>query len=642
MGANSDQTLDLMQSGLNLIQQAISIYSADLRLTVCNRRFREMFGLPRELVSPGAAFSDTLRYLAGQGEYGDVGDVDAFVQARVDQALAFRPHYMERQRANGNWISVEGSPLHQGGWVTVYTDISDIRRQEALLRARSEHLHSELLDRSDALSQANRELGATVTALEETKRELTEAEARVRLATETTPAHIARMDRDEIYTYSNRRLREILPFERGDIVGRNARDVLGPEVYGRIAPALHRALSGEPSVTEFEIAQDQRRVRTAFTPDTDSDGRVSGAFVLSMDVTAEAQARAVLMQTRKRELASQLTSGLAHDFSNLLTIILGLQSELETLEALPDSARQTIATTKAAALRGGALLDRLADISQSRQIRVSEVDLQEFMQETAALARATLPDQTDLRWKIDDGIDTPVLFDRGFMQDALINLVLNARDAINGPGRIDVLLGRAHDTWLEFRVHDTGSGFSPDALERALDPFFTTKRGHGSGLGLTMAYDFAQLSGGRLRLSNGPDGGAVVIVQIPWRPASGDLGSGMVLLVEDTEELRGSIRDMLIRMGMSVLEADSAEEAETLLDIPGLTHLLTDVELSGQKSGVDLVQSVSAQNRDLATLIMTGLPPQDPRRRAVPEGCHVLTKPFDEAHLRGALGMMTT
>ena len=450
------------------------------------------------------------------------------------------------------------------------------------------------------------------------------------------------MDRDEIYTYSNRRLREILPFERGDIVGRNARDVLGPEVYGRIAPALHRALAGEPSVTEFEIAQDQRRVRTAFTPDTDSDGRVSGAFVLSMDVTAEAQARAVLMQTRKRELASQLTSGLAHDFSNLLTIILGLQSELETMEALPDSARQTIATTKAAALRGGALLDRLADISQSRQIRVSEVDVQEFMQETAALARATLPDQIDLRWKIDACIDTPVLFDRGFMQDALINLVLNARDAITGPGIIDVLLGRAHDTWLEFRVHDTGSGFSPEALERALDPFFTTKRGHGSGLGLTMAYDFAQLSGGRLRLSNGPDGGAVVTVQIPWRPASGDLGSGMVLLVEDTEELRGSIRDMLIRMGMSVLEADSAEEAETLLDIPGLTHLLTDVELSGQKSGVDLVQSVSAQNRGLATLIMTGLPPLDPRRQAVPEGCHVLTKPFDEAHLRGALGMMTT
>ena len=98
----------LTRAGLNLIQQALSIYDADLRLAVCNRPFQAMFGLPERLVTPGARFDDTIRYLAETGEYGEVEDLDDFVRTRVEQAKAFQPHYMERRRANGRTISVEG------------------------------------------------------------------------------------------------------------------------------------------------------------------------------------------------------------------------------------------------------------------------------------------------------------------------------------------------------------------------------------------------------------------------------------------------------------------------------------------------------------------------------------------------------
>jgi len=170
----SDATAQMTRAGLNLIQQALSIYDSDLRLAVCNRPFQQMFGLPEALVTPGAAFEDTIRFLVENGEYGEVEKPGRFVADRVEQARAFVPHYMERRRANGRMISVEGSPLPEGGWVTVYTDITAIKQQETLLRARSEELSDQLLTRAEQLAQTNLQLESTVAQLEETKRGLAE------------------------------------------------------------------------------------------------------------------------------------------------------------------------------------------------------------------------------------------------------------------------------------------------------------------------------------------------------------------------------------------------------------------------------------------------------------------------------------
>src|SRR5690606_17134048 len=206
-----DPRTKFTQAGLNLIQQALSIFDSELRLAVSNRQYQVMFGLPDALTRPGTSFEETIRYLVLRGEYGTVSDPEEAVRVRVEQARAFVPHYMERRRPDGRTISVEGSPLPQGGWVTVYTDITGIKAQEALLRGRSAELSEEVLNRTERLAQANRELAATNAALEEAKRELTEMEARTRLVTEMMPAHIAHVGRDLVYTYSNRRLSAIMP-----------------------------------------------------------------------------------------------------------------------------------------------------------------------------------------------------------------------------------------------------------------------------------------------------------------------------------------------------------------------------------------------------------------------------------------------
>ena len=380
----------LTRAGLTLIQQALSIFDSDLRLAVCNPRYQEMFGLPDALVRPGASFEETIRYLVRRGEYGPQEDEDEAVRLRVETARDFRPHYMERQRANGRWVSVEGAPLAQGGWVTVYTDITEIKLQEQLLRARSEELSGQLLAHAERLGLANRQLASANATLEEARRELTEMEARTRLVTEMMPAHIAHVDRNLVYTYSNRRLSSVMPGTPSSVVGLHASVALGPVTFARILPHLQKALAGENAVCEITHEDSGRRIRVALTPDPGRDeaagGPGGGVYILSTDITAETQARAALMQTRKREVAAQLTSGLAHDFANLLTIILGLQDRLARMPDLPAQGAEAVRATLAAARRGGTLLQRIGAISGARALNPESTDLEGLLDDLHTMA----------------------------------------------------------------------------------------------------------------------------------------------------------------------------------------------------------------------------------------------------------------
>ncbi|GGG70602.1 signal transduction histidine kinase [Salipiger pallidus] len=605
----------LTQAGLNLIQQALSIYDSDLRLAVCNRPFVEMFELPERLAVEGADFAETIHHLVTRGEYGDVADVDAFVRARVKQARAFEPHYMERERASGQVISVEGSPLPQGGWVTVYTDITATRRQERLLRTRSELLSGEVLARSEALAASNRQLAAANAALAEAQRELREIEARTRLTTEMMPAHIARVNASLHYTFSNRRLPLVMPGRPADIIGLHVRDALGA-AQEKVVPCLHRALAGEQSVLEFTDDGSSRRIRAVFTPDPAEPG----VYILSHDVTEETQARAALQQTRRRELAAQLTSGLAHDFSNLLTIILSMQSRLARLVDQPEAEPLITATTRAAR-RGGDLLGRIADMTSHRSWRPEAVALRPFLREIEVLATPSLP--AGIAFEVLAEAEGEVLLDPGMLQDAVLNLLLNAADACGGHGHIRLAVRTIRDTWLEIELRDSGTGFSPHVMAHALDPFFTTKGGEGSGLGLAMVYDMVKLAGGDIKLGN-HEGGAVVTLRLPLRRAEALPRQGLVLLVEDSLELRAEVREMLTALGYSVVEASSVDEAVMLAEGLPVELVLSDITLEGEASGTALPGLLP----HLPVRLMTSLPPGHALHIEALRHGPVLAKPF--------------
>ena len=629
------QSKDLMtKAGLNLIQQALTIYDTELKLVICNNRFKEMFNLPEPLVTTGATFGETIEHLAKRGEYGSVDDIEEFTKERIRVARAFEPHYMERKRANGQVISVEGAPLPQGGWVTVYTDITRIRHQEDLLRSRSEVLSDQVFTYAAELASKNRALEAANAALEETQRQLIESEQRTRLTSEMMPAHIAHVDRDRRYTYSNRRLSSVMPHRPNDIIGRPISETLGKQAYSQIEANLNSAFNGHPSVFEFIDDLSSRHIRTAFTPDKEGDV-IQGVYILSMDVTEETQARAALQQASKRELAAQLTSGLAHDFSNLLTIILGAQGRLKPHVSDP-KALDLISATTAAASRGGALLNTIADMTGTRALKPEAVSVHEVLERLETLVHSTLP--SDITFQISNTIpDTAYLLDKGMLQDALLNLIINARDAIGIEGSIKLTASIVQETWLEFIVTDSGPGFSERALRHALDPFFTTKGEHGTGLGLPMVYDMVKLSGGELKLGNNY-GGARVTLRLPIREGAPALQNALTLLVEDNTEIRESLRDELTSLGHSVVEASSAEEATALLSgLPEISFILSDLQLRGEETGLSLLEV----GKNKGILFMTSLPVTHPLRIEAAQHAHVLSKPIDDSILRNILAKGT-
>lgn len=630
-------TAAMTTAGLNLIQQGLSIYDDSLRLVVCNRPFLEMFDLPASHGKPGARFQDTIRLLVARGEYGPVEDIEQAVAMRVEQARAFTPHYMERERANGRWVSVEGSPLPQGGWVAVYTDITRPKRQEALLRTRSEALSDKVLAYAEDLASANRELEATITALEEAKRQLLETEARTRQTTEMMPAHIAHVDLNRRYTFSNRKLSSVMPGRPSNIVGQDIELALGEEIYQAIAPHLDKAFAGEASVFEFFIESSSRRIRAAFTPAQDLEGvdgaEQGGVYILSMDITREAQARTALQQTRRREMAAQLTSGMAHDFSNLLTIILGSQSRLQRMD-MPQEAKRQVEATLSAAHRGGSLLNRIADITGAREWNPAPADVALLLDDMKILANPALPNGFTLH--ISNLLhDNMLMLDTGMLQDSLLNLILNARDACGKSGEISLTVAPVQSLWAEFIVEDTGPGFSDNALSRAMEPFYTTKGGEGSGLGLSMVYDMAKLAGGRLRISNG-EKGARITLRLPLRPAPPPLEPGLVLLVEDSPDIREVVRPMLTAMGNTVVEASSYDEAIALVDgLPEIKRILSDITLVGEKTGIDLRSDLGSHAPPIH--LMTSRPPDDPLHQLASTRGPVLRKPFTQSQLTSFL-----
>ena len=634
-------------AGLNLIQQAISIYDDDLRLVTANLKFAEMFDLPDALLRKGATFGDTIRTLAERGEYGDA-DIEETVATRVALARTFEPHYFERIRPNGKHISVEGHPLQQGGWVAVYTDISGFKQQEALLKARTETLNDKLMQRNVELERAIRELTSTNAELQENRRALAQSETRLRLVAEAAPGHLAYIDHNLIYQYSNHRLDSDL-MRGADPVGRRVKDVLHPGVYDRMSPSLTLVLKGQPMSEEYEVTCEkggQRAFRTILTPHQSDTGSVLGLYALTLDVTDQMRANEHLIQSRRMEAAATATSALAHDFANLLTIIMGLQGRLSRLGDMSDEAKELIAGIDIAAKRGGALVEQLSTASGERNFAPQPTDLAHAVHQIAEIARPSALE--DIRFSIEAPETLGwLMIDAGYMHDAILNLLFNARDAVNGQDDARIALTVTADTGrIVIEVCDNGPGFPPETKRRAFDPFFTTKGDGGLGLGLSTVFNFAKASDGDVEISTSDWGGACVAIDIPkikaTKPhpdtAPAKIGAdGIALVVDDETEVRAAARETLRSLGWPVLEASSAEEAESLAqNIADISVVLSDITMAGT-DGPTLLHRLKAAHPQLTTLLMTGLPAGIPLRTAASADFTVVQKPFDAETLAIAI-----
>ncbi|WP_406907730.1 ATP-binding protein [Klebsiella pneumoniae] len=359
-----------------------------------------------------------------------------------------------------------------------------------------------------------------------------------------------------------------------------------------------------------------------------------------------------LLHSQKMKAVGQLTGGLAHDFNNLLAVIIG------SLELVEPDARDAPRLSRAlkAAERGALLTQRLLAFSRKQALHPQAVVMAPLLENLSELMRHSLPATLSLEIEAQSPA-WPAWIDVGQLENALINLVMNARDAMAGRGgvikirtwnqRVTRSSGQRQDM-VALEVIDHGSGMSQAVKARVFEPFFTTKA-TGSGLGLSMVYGFVRQSGGRVALESAPGQGTTVRLQLPRAltevekevaPAVDEpppAGERLALVLEDEEDVRQTLCEQLHQLGWLTLETASGEEALQLLEAsPDIALLISDLMLPGALSGADVIHTARRRFPALPVLLISGQDLRPAQNPALPE-VEWLRKPFTRAQLAQAL-----
>ena len=380
---------------------------------------------------------------------------------------------------------------------------------------------------------------------------------------------------------------------------------------------------------------------------------------LFAEETRRATAEDGLQRGRRLEALGELTGGVAHDFNNLLMIILG---NVDRMRRRPREAGdiRALDMIDAAVRRGEALTRQLLTFARRRTLYPEPIDLVRHLADTRTLLAHTLRGDITLATEV----ETPdaacvVKADPNELDLAVLNVAVNARDAMPEGGRLTVRLRRVNLTaehgvedlagdFVALSLTDTGTGIAPEVLSRVFDPFFTTKDiGKGTGLGLSQVYGFARQSGGAAAIASTPGVGTTVTIYLPCSTeapaprqpnaaADATPGAGLrVLLVEDNAEVATVTRIRLELLGFEVAMAASGRSALALLDAQPYALMVSDIMMPGGMSGIDLVHELRARRVPVPVILVSGYPGAADEARG--NGFTVLQKPYDEERLREAV-----
>jgi hypothetical protein len=369
----------------------------------------------------------------------------------------------------------------------------------------------------------------------------------------------------------------------------------------------------------------------------------------------KAEHEAVVIQQRLEKQArleglGQLAGGVAHDFNNMLTVILNYSAMVADDLADRPRALEDITRVREAAERAASLTRKLLIFGRRDVPRVEVVDVNDIVRGAEPLLRSAVGEAIELRTRLAVA-PSPVSVDVGQIEQVLLNLTVNARDAMPEGGTLLIETGKRSfegdpdgllsGRYVRIAVTDTGSGFSPEARERGFEPFFTTKPiGQGTGLGLSTVYGIARGAGGDVRITSDAVGSTVTVYlpQVtaraapeppsPSGPPDSD-GQRRLLVVEDEEAVRSVTRSILERNGYDVVTFGAAEEAlAELASDARVDLLLTDVVMPGM-SGPQLADRARGLRPDLPVLLMSGYPRDLLEQGAIDPGLVMVKKPFD-------------
>ncbi len=507
-------------------------------------------------------------------------------------------------------------------------------------------------------------IGAVLTLRDETARvqaenRLTESEARFRTVADSAPVFIWMTDPETRITFANRHYRRVFGVDTGELMGARWKKLAHPDDIDSFSEAFIKAMK---SRARFEglLRIDHgdlglRWLRCESIPRFDATGEFQGYVGASLDVTdakraeddlkrinelleervgaalaEKAEAEANLMHAQRMEAVGRLTGGVAHDFNNLLTVVIGA---LDIILRSPDDAakrKKLGEAALAAARRGEGLTHQLLAFSRRQTLRPEPTDLNALIRQSDPLLRRAVGEAIEFKLKLRRG-GVRVSVDPGQFEAALLNLVVNARDALGDSGEVviqtrirKVAAGEVHELppgeYVCVTVSDTGTGMAPDVIDRVFEPFFTTKAvGKGTGLGLSQVYGFARQSGGGARITSTVGEGTEICIYLPplavdspavdapmMSPTRPVAAGRRLLLVEDDVGVADVAMELLKGLGLEVQAVETGPEALAVLETERFDIMLSDVVMPGGMTGVELARTCTRNHPDMRIVLTSG------------------------------------
>ncbi len=478
---------------------------------------------------------------------------------------------------------------------------------------------------------------------------------------------------DTPIVFANNAFLDLTGYEEGEVLGRNCRFLQGAGTNPDHVQQLREAVA-EGRATALEILN-YRRDGTPFWnavfmgPVHNPEGEIIYFFASQLDVTLRRESEQQFRQAQKMEAIGQLTAGLAHDFNNLLHVINGSLERLAAKRHDEQAFERYLTAATAAAERGAKLTHQLLAFARRGRLEPKGVDLSDLVNSIAELLETSIGSKATLHLNLQRRLPQ-VRVDATHLEMALLNVVVNARDASPNGGAITVttkqihLNGDAASRHLEpgdyvlLCVSDQGTGMAPHIVARATEPFFTTKsRGEGTGLGLAMAHGFVQQSGGRLEIESAVGHGTTIRMLFPvLKQQADDTGRGadlagyqarpldnptappLILVVDDSREAATMAGEALQDIGYRVVIAHSAEDAlerfdEALEGGDAFKLVFTDVIMPGGANGLVLAEQVTARDPSVPVLLTTGYNDEMAINEPQPYAMDVLGKPYRRSEL---------
>ncbi len=602
-----------------------------------------------------------------------IADVEGTI-TYVNDRLCKISGYTKEELIGQNHRLINSGEKNETYWQQMYRTISSGEVWSDVIRNRAKDGHFFWVDATilPLMGKNNKprsyiSIRTDVTKRKQAEEKVQASEERFRNLANLLPEALYETDADLKVTYANQCALDMFGITEDDLNrGLYSLDLFAPEERARAQQNFIKRVNSEDlGIAEYQAIKKDGSVFPVIlhASNITRNNEITGMRGVIVNITESKQAEQALRRSQKMDALGQLTGGIAHDFNNILNIILG---NLELLnQEIPenDKTQKRVQNIQKSAQRAAELTRQLLSFSGHHAEDVIITDINPLIEEMKNLLIHSITPQVEIEWHLAKDL-WPTEIAPGDFEDVLLNLVINARDAMSGSGRLKIetlniclddkynenTLDIKPGDYVQLTINDSGEGMSPEQLDHIFEPFYTTKeQGKGTGLGLAMVFGFIQRSNGHIKVDSKPGAGTTFRLYLPraqktiqtvtTSPEISDrtlpTGNETILIVDDEKALRELAEELLQNLGYRVLTAENGQKAlEVLTQEPDIDLLLSDVIMPGGINGYQLAERATTDYPELKVLLASGYTEKVSSKENYNHlNADLLAKPYSQAEL---------